>query len=291
MNLQIEWKQHLTEAEAQQVAALAAYCNKHDGIDLKVEQEWLLNRASDRPRDVLLRGEQNEVLGFIQLFSVVQQVAELNGFVHPDYRRQGHFRQMLRAVATELEVRGTHRAILVADKRSAPGLATVQTLDATYKISEYSMRLSRVPDPVQTHPGLQLREATEADFGFLVRCSSLAFGDPEAITAELLRKTNEPNRKAFVAELEGTPVGMIRQMVFPDFAGIMGFSVLPDQQGKGYGRQILNQLVRQLVDAGYSHIELDVECDNTNALQLYRSCGFAETSAYDYFEVKVAQLR
>lgn len=56
-----------------------------------------------------------------------------------------------------------------------------------------------------------------------------------------------------------------------------------EYRGRGYGRQMLEQIIRQLHDEGIKAITLEVEVENKNAIGLYSSCGFQVVTTYDYF--------
>ena len=68
--------------------------------------------------------------------------------------------------------------------------------------------------------------------------------------------------------------------------GIYGLGVLPEFRGKGFGRAILTFGVEKLKDANATEVMLQVAAENGTALNLYKSCGFQETSVMDYFELK-----
>ncbi len=68
--------------------------------------------------------------------------------------------------------------------------------------------------------------------------------------------------------------------------------VLPEYQGKGYGRLLLEHAIAQARQKQYQKIYLDTRRQFTVAQSLYRSCGFVETESYNnskhadlYFEL------
>ena len=72
--------------------------------------------------------------------------------------------------------------------------------------------------------------------------------------------------------------------------------VLPECQGKGYGRLLLNHAIDYAVKQQYSKICLDTRRQFSAAQHLYRSSGFAETEKYNdndkaelYFELMLGQ--
>lgn len=63
-----------------------------------------------------------------------------------------------------------------------------------------------------------------------------------------------------------------------DSADIIKVAVSKDEQGKGFGRQILNELIKELKLNGVTEILLEVEHENFKAINLYLSAGFKEIS-------------
>jgi ribosomal protein S18 acetylase RimI-like enzyme len=176
--------------------------------------------------------------------------------------------------------------LFTVDKVSESGKGFAEAMGAEYRFSEYSLKLKEEKAYKVAHEDLRMRPATEEDFGFMAQCTSSAFGDPLEMARELLQKTNKPNRKSYVVELAGQPVGMMRVLEFgAKGAALHGFSILPEYQGRGFGRQILSETVKMLKETDRPDMELDVEVENTNALHLYQSCGFEVTSGYDFYEV------
>ncbi len=73
-------------------------------------------------------------------------------------------------------------------------------------------------------------------------------------------------------------------------ARIVRVSVRADQQGKGLGRTISQQLIATARARGFSKILVETNSDWTTALRLYQSCGFSEThrcksTEFDFIEV------
>lgn len=70
----------------------------------------------------------------------------------------------------------------------------------------------------------------------------------------------------------------------------LAFGVLPAYRGRGYGRQLLAQVVTLLASESWKRVLIEVETRNQNALGLYRSCGFREVTTYDFYRVRLAGL-
>ena len=59
---------------------------------------------------------------------------------------------------------------------------------------------------------------------------------------------------------------------------LLTIAVAPDQQGKGYGKLILNEVMARLAAHGAESLFLEVRVSNERARNLYRSAGFEEIS-------------
>lgn len=80
------------------------------------------------------------------------------------------------------------------------------------------------------------------------------------------------------AEAIGTIV-MMRDVDNPEAGEIMGFGVLPEQQGLGLGRNLFRYGFNFLIDRGFQPVVLAVNGENHNALKLYQSEGFQLTES------------
>ncbi len=95
------------------------------------------------------------------------------------------------------------------------------------------------------------------------------------------------SRRYYVALLDGVYIGKVDVWLDEQEAFIYGFAVSPEQQHKGYGRQILARTVQANYATGQRNVALEVEVKNSGALSLYQSCGFYETSRYDYYSLDI----
>jgi len=62
---------------------------------------------------------------------------------------------------------------------------------------------------------------------------------------------------------------------------------LPDYRGKGYGKENLKETLHLINEKHIYAIELDVECKNNTALNLYKVCGFEEKSVMHYYKYNI----
>jgi len=62
-----------------------------------------------------------------------------------------------------------------------------------------------------------------------------------------------------------------------DEATLMDICVIPDEQGKGFGKVLLTQFIKQAKAKGATKIWLEVRAKNISAQMLYMNAGFIET--------------
>jgi len=77
-------------------------------------------------------------------------------------------------------------------------------------------------------------------------------------------------------EIEESPqlIGYAVVMWLPDEVHLLNLSVAAPMQGRGYGREMLNWLMRDAAGRGARGMLLEVRPSNAPALALYRSSGF-----------------
>lgn len=262
-----------------------AVCNDHDQIKLKLNDFMLQQRPANETNDFLyfLHGE---LIGFLGLYQFNAQEVEISGMVHPAHRRKGHFSTLLEAAKIEIARRNIPKLIFINAETSPTGKLILESHGAKYSFSEYWMALTKTRVPNMQHP-LQLRSTDTPDIPFVAHAMAIGFQMNESETLELMTidpNGTEKNSYRKVIELSGTSIGTI-SINQPDetSAFIYGFVILPEYQRRGYGRQALALAIQTAQDSGCTTIELEVACENKNALSLYQSCGFEVQRANDYY--------
>ena len=82
----------------------------------------------------------------------------------------------------------------------------------------------------------------------------------------------------FVALANGEVAGWcdIQRHPFPAHAhrGTLGMGVVPEYRGRGIGKRLLHQTLKQAFANGFIRVELNVRADNLRAIRLYEKLGF-----------------
>ncbi len=277
----------LHAAELVEIEHLAHICHTSDGLDLKLNWEMLHTRSGKHNEDFLYY-QNGQLVGYLPLFVFNPTEAELSGMVHPDYRRQGVFTQLLHVAKKEAIPRALQAFFFIVEHTSQSGQAFVAAQHAHYHHSEYKMVLGLSPAVEAYTPLLEFRRATIDEGSMLAHMTAVAFNLNEPGIDWYTPQSMQSSHQGFyVALLNGIYVGKVDVSFGAKEALIYGFGVLPKHQRRGYGKQILMRTIQEILAHGPQQITLEVAVENQHALGLYHACGFYETSRYDYYRLSL----
>ncbi|TCP55871.1 ribosomal protein S18 acetylase RimI-like enzyme [Tumebacillus sp. BK434] len=282
----IETRTQMTTADIEALTALAALVKAQDGLALKLNMDMLKNRSGEVTNDFLYY-QDGKLIGFLGMYGFNTREIEINGMVHPDYRRQGVFTKLYAAAKSECTARGIASMLFIVEEEAAAGLAFAKQIGAAYEFTEYGMDL-KDEGKAPTGGEVELvRASTAADAAFIGQLMATGFGLPaEDMKQNIARDFNNPNKQVYIGRIDGQPIAAISVGVGErDTAFFYGFVVEPEFRGKGYGRYILWTLVKQMQAEGRTRLALEVATENKSALGLYQSVGFKLMTAFGYYRL------
>jgi ribosomal protein S18 acetylase RimI-like enzyme len=275
----------LTDADLAEIEQLAQICQEHEPIELRVGWEALRLRTGDLPHEHLYYRD-DVLIGMITLDGLGSDEAEATGMVHPSYRRQGVFRTLVEAAREECRKSKTQALILYFDHRSAAAIAFAEAIGAQHDFSEHSMRRDQDQPTPQLTQRLDFRKATADDAAAIAAILASDFdADPNQLRQNVARNMQSPVYQYYIAALDGQPIGSLNVQTLGGDAYIYGFVVLPEQRGRGYGKEILARTIADITAARPQPVFIEVETNNDPAYGLYRALGFEVTTTYDYYRV------
>lgn len=303
----VKLKGSLNRKDYELIHTLELLCVQNDQITLKLELDFKLSDAENRMVStgitninefMYFNGE--ELIGYMGIcsFGGVSQPVEITGMVHPLYRRQGVFSKLIELVIAECRRRKAESILALCDKKSISGQEFLKRTGAVYHFSEFEMYLNNESYEAmekQSPCGITFRKAVNSDAKEIARQNMIYFGDDPGEENEetgnngILLPEEEEKRgmTIYIAKKEDSVIGKVNlQMSEGGTGGIYGLGVLPEHRGKGYGRAVLVQAVEKLKEAKAIEIMLQVAAQNATALNLYKSCGFQETSVMDYYKLE-----
>jgi ribosomal protein S18 acetylase RimI-like enzyme len=285
-NPRIKLASQLNYREYEDIKSLREYCVKNDNITLKLELDYKFIDKSENLNKIneFMFYDDGTLIGYIGICQFSGETLEVNGMIHPEYRRMGVFSRLFSLVKEEWDKRSSRDMYLLSDQKSLPGLEFIKRTGAYYDNSEYEMFLKGDPINSSDLNELRLRKATNKDVNEIAIQNAIYFDvDPEKV--DLLLPEEEANRGVdiYIAEFEHAVIGKVHLEVSDGIGGIYGLGVLPEYRNRGYGREILIKSVELLKAKQINEIMLQVAVKNKNALRLYKSCGFEVTSTMDYY--------
>ncbi|RED57988.1 GNAT family N-acetyltransferase [Cohnella lupini] len=260
------------------IERLQTICEAHDHVQLKLNREMLRKRESSELD--FFHYENGELIAFLGLYPFGSTV-EICGMTSPNERRKGHFQRLFEQGISAVRQAGFKKILLNAPAGSDAAKAFLSKQSAVYAFSEHQMKWQQ--RPIEDADGVILRPARADDFEMRVRLSVTAFGlDEEDARAIEGGVDVDEDTDMHMIEVNEETIGKIRVSRVDGQAWIYGFSILPQHQGKGIGRKVLRQVVKEQSSNGHS-VHLEVETKNDQALGLYESVGFQRVHSQDYY--------
>lgn len=286
-------RQGLIEEEMEDIAQLAQLCQRHDGTPVRIDIEEL-RRHGGLVCQCLLYYVDGILVGCLTLFGLGLGKREITGMVHPDYRRRGIFRHLCQVAQAECDSQHIEEVLLVTEEISESGKAFIASTGATFQFAEHEMFLRQLRMGNSFDERLQVKLAGDGEIERYLQVLSESFGTSiEARRPMVTLFWRNPKFRFYLATLgDGEvscrePVGCLRMEINEALQriGIYSVGIVPAYQGRGYGRQMLEEAIGAIPERNKKTITLDVETDNQPAFRLYSSCGFQVKHTYAYYRL------
>ncbi len=180
---------------------------------------------------------------------------ECYAFTEPSYRRQGMFSELL-DLAIETFPEDTE-FIFYTNGADPDCMATLKALEAELIVEEHMMEIqlkNRIVSPAD--------RATPADRTFFrLPPLTMTISTPDGTLTRHYENQN----------------GSVNIFVFSSYYYLYGLEIHEELRGKGYGRQLLNQVLDDLASHNPLPLRLQVAGDNLAAVSLYKKTGFQIT--------------
>lgn len=300
-------KEYITQKEYNEISELENICNSEDKTNLKLELDYKLNMYNEHNSGKLGLKNTNEFLYYVDetlvaylgISSFGKNIGEINGMTHPKWRRKGLFKKLFDIAIDECNRRKFYKVLLLTDGKSNSGSEFIKAVGGKYDFSEYGMKHNE-KITIKDINSVHLRKAEKADIKEIGRQDVIYFDDGEELKSfpiedditsmmnneeEITDLFNEETRinTAYMVEFNEEVIGKMHIEYNDNSAFIFGFGILPQFRGKGYGKAALMQALSLINEKNIYEIELDVECKNDRALNLYKACGFEDISVMNYY--------
>lgn len=297
LNQTICLREYIYEKEYKEINELQEIFKLKDKVNLKLELEFKLDinhksKIGIQKTNEFLYYIDGNLVSYLGISCFSGNIGEINGVTHPEWRRKGIFKELFELALDECRRRNFDEILLLSDDKSVSGIEFIKAMGGIYEVSEYRMRcVNKVLS--KNINSIELRKADKTDNKEIKRQTKIYFNGRKDENPEELDLKEDDNslvddenlhEDTYMIEIEKQVIGKICIEYEGKSAFISGFGILPNFRGKGYGKAALIEAIRLSNENNISEVELDVECRNDTALNLYTSCGFEKQSSMNYYK-------
>lgn len=182
-------------------------------------------------------------------------------------------RALFNTLDARLSAAGVSRVFCAATHQSwlMPYLA-----DAGFRPHDEVVTMRRlVGSGADVAPGAAtVRRATDADIDAVAALDAAAFEPEWRFSREVLRRALHSAERFRVAECDGSPAGYYFVAAADGNAHLTRIAVRPEAQGRGIGRTLLGDALREAERAGTYSMSLNTQVSNARARRMYERYGF-----------------
>jgi ribosomal protein S18 acetylase RimI-like enzyme len=196
-----------------------------------------------------------------------------------------HMEDLLYAAVERCAAHGDDLVLTVElDSRRSPARYERAGLEMLEEVITYEMSILREPWPHRDRMRLvrvhefdeevidRVSDIDQASFPWLWRNSR----------AEFNVYLQTPGVEVWVVEADGEPVAYFGITLFPDWGHLDRVAVVPELQGRGFGRETLGLAVDTMRRRGAHRVGLSTQGTNWRSQRLYERFGFRRTPDHDY---------
>ena len=269
----------LSDSERARVDDLRRTCESAEPLDLKLELEEL--DASGEPIHFLAEAG-GALIGYAGITPGIE--AEACGMVLPASRCRGVGTELLNHVLGAGRRLERPSVLFICEDSGPVALAWLRRIGADDDSAEQRMtvRVDAGSAPDDAAP-LELRAGRGSDREALARLLDDGHDANPDMVAERLESTRPED---FLLALDdGAIVGTLRLTGTARRTMIYGFVIDRERRGQGLGTRMLAAVFGLLRSRGADEVGLEVDPENTPAVRLYASFGFATVTTYRYLRL------
>ncbi|WP_419419879.1 GNAT family N-acetyltransferase [Legionella sp. D16C41] len=277
----------LSSTQLKDLNKLAEYCVTEDKGLPTIYYDILVKKRETEGN--VLFYDNNQLIGFLALYFFYEHACEASLLIMPTHRNQGLASKLFIQVISLLKQKKMAEVIL-----SFPAAAAhewLEDLGFSYHHSEfYMVRQSSQPSLI-TRPRLAIRQATFADLNDLCKIDASCFAIHQDMAERFAYLLNQDQTTILLALKNKIPIGKAHIQWKPDIAHFSDISILPPQQKKGLGSELLAHCINEALNRKRITLDLSVEANNQRALKLYQKHGFEVRNKQDYWSISLEGLQ
>ncbi|SHI85939.1 GNAT family N-acetyltransferase [Lutispora thermophila] len=267
-------------------------CKEHDNLKGNLYLDGTVN-FNQEMKYLFLLYEENKLVSFLFMFIPTREEAEISAYTLPDYRRRGYFKKLLSEAVEELKIYDIKDILFVCENQSLSGKESINSLGAEYDFTEYYMKFDKASKILDNSDEFKTKFylPDKSDIRRLAYISAQVYeGNYEEEEEFIKNCLNSAERKTYATVLGDQIIGIGSGYFGHEEVAIYGVGILPEFQGKGYGKELILLIVKHLLETGHDDITIEVDSNNIKAFNLYKNTGFVIKTAFDYYRKPVKTI-
>lgn len=230
----------LSKDQKKEIEELQKICNDIENLESKVFLSNEINFDKTLPC-FFLAYEDDKLISFLTTFIPQKQEAEISAFTHPDYRRQGHFYELLEKAMKILKNAEVSNILFLIEPNSKCGKKVLKKYpSAKWNRSEYTLS-NKNKKIVSVSQDLNLKLVSAENKAICLKLTEEIFNMSEGKNENFIQNAIEsPDREAYIVYCSQEPIGTFNLNYEDNTAFIYGLGISPYYQQKGYGKKCLN---------------------------------------------------
>ncbi|VUX03284.1 GNAT family N-acetyltransferase [Streptococcus vestibularis] len=284
----IRFTNQLTEKERKVVKVLIASCQAYDQTYREPYLSNMLNFDPTMPT-FFLYYQEGELRGILTVYADDVDV-ELSILVHPNHRRQGIARALIKSFKEETASYPIQSVTFQTERvflDRHPDLASHWGLIENEETETWLGR-DRTPYVLESRSDVKVLLAEHSYLEEITQLHHQAFSDaeetlevPHRYIAEALKDSDS---LLYILLKEGQVIGVCTVDLSGNSNYLYGLAVAEAYRGQGYGSYLAKSVVNQLIEQNDKAFQIAVEDDNIGAKRLYEKIGFVKQTQVVYLK-------
>lgn len=284
----IRFTNQLTEKERKVAKVLIASCQAYDQTYREPYLSNMLNFDPTMPT-FFLYYQEGELRGILTVYADDVDV-ELSILVHPNHRRQGIARALIKSFKEETASYPIQSVTFQTERvflDRHPDLASHWGLIENEETETWLGR-DRTPYVLESRSDVKVLLAEPSYLEEITQLHHQAFSDaeetlevPHRYIAEALKDSDS---LLYILLKEGQVIGVCTVDLSGNSNYLYGLAVAEAYRGQGYGSYLAKSVVNQLIEQNDKAFQIAVEDDNIGAKRLYEKIGFVTQTQVVYLK-------
>ena len=286
----IRFTNELTEKERKVAKVLIASCQAYDQTYREPYLSNVLNFDPNMPA-FFLYYQEGELRGILTVYADDVDV-ELSILVHPNHRRQGIARALIKSFKEETASYPIQSVTFQTERvflDRHPDLASHWGLIENEETETWLGR-DKTPYVLESRSDVKVLLAEHSYLEEITQLHHQAFSDPEE-TLDVSRRyiteaLKDPDGLLYILLKEAQVIGVCTVDLSGNSNYLYGLAIAEAYRGQGYGSYLAKSVVNQLIAQNDKAFQIAVEDSNIGAKRLYENIGFVKQTQVVYLKQK-----